>query len=393
MSSPLQLLYLRDTTFVCGPGKTILNTFRTLDTSRYALTLGVPGDEGEPNSFVDRARDLGVPVVRLPSGGRFGVGGVRRLARILRERRIDIVQSHDFLTRRLALPAAVLARTRHVTSVHGWITNSRKQELARRLDQMLIRRARHAIVVSGRLKQQVIADAGMPAERVTLLRNALLLDDYPEAGGAAEVEARRKLGVPPDAPVVSIVGRLNPEKGHQLFLQMAHRIAASLPEARFLIVGQGPLRSQLEGQTDLLGLRDRVQFLGHRSDMHVVYGATTVLALPSFTEGLPNVVLEAFAHGRPAVATRVGGVPEVVTHGVDGIIIEPGQVDALTAAVLSLLRHPEQASSMGARGRETVATRFDFRRRTRALQSLYDAVVAGQPVAAGGSEQSGLIDG
>src|SRR5689334_9873730 len=107
-SSPLQLLYLRDTTFVCGPGKTILNTFRTIDASRYAVTLGVPGGEGEPNTFVERARALGLPVIRIPASGGFNAGAVRRLAGILRERRIDVVQSHDFLTRRLALPAAIL---------------------------------------------------------------------------------------------------------------------------------------------------------------------------------------------------------------------------------------------------------------------------------------------
>jgi glycosyltransferase involved in cell wall biosynthesis len=390
MGSPLQLLYLRDTTFVCGPGKTILNTFRTLDRSRFALTLGVPGQDGEPNTFVERALALGLPVVRIPAGGGLNAGGVRRLAAILRAHRIDVVQSHDFLTRRLALPAAALTRTKHITSVHGWIANSRKERLARRLDQMLIRRARHAVVVSGRLRQQVLQDAGMPEKRVTLLRNALLLDDYPEGGDVAE--ARRKLSLPPDAAVVSIVGRLNPEKGHSLFLEMARRVASEFPKAAFLIVGQGPLRSPLGAHADALGLRDRVQFLGHRSDMHVVYNATDILALPSFTEGLPNVVLEAFAHGRPTVATRVGGVPEVVTHGVDGIIIEPGQAEALTAGVLALLRDPERARNMGRKGRETVAARFDFRRRTRALESLYEAVVAGQSVAAGEFDQSGTID-
>jgi len=390
-SSPLQLLYLRDTTFVCGPGKTILNTFRTIDATRYALTLGVPGEDGEANTFVERARALGLPVIRIPASGGLNAGAVRRLARILRERRIDVVQSHDFLTRRLALPAAMLARVPHITSVHGWIANSRKELLARRVDQMLIRRARHAIVVSGRLRQQVIEDAGMPEARVTLLRNALLLADYPE--GEDPGEARRKLGLSPTARVVSIVGRLSPEKGHELFLEMARRITLEMPDARFLIVGQGGLRSRLESQTEALGLRDRVLFLGHRTDTQVIYSATDVLALCSFTEGLPNVVLEAFAHGRPTVATRVGGVPEVVSHGENGLIVEPGHVDALTEAVRSLLRHPEQARMMGARGRDTVAARFDFRRRTRALASLYDAVVAGEPVPAGGFDQSGTIDG
>ena len=225
MDRPLQVLYLRDTTFVCGPGKTILNTFRTLDTSRYALTLVVPETGPAPNTFVERADALGIPVLRIEADGVAKVGAVRRLARLLRERRIDIVQSHDFLTRRLTVPAAALAGVPHVTSVHGWIANTRKELISRRIDQALIRRARHAIVVSGRLRQQV-EQAGMSAARVLLLRNALLLDDYPEPGDSPE--ARRKLGVPIDSPVISIVGRLSPEKGHQLFLEMARRIVEHL---------------------------------------------------------------------------------------------------------------------------------------------------------------------
>ena len=388
MDRPLQVLYLRDTTFVCGPGKTILNTFRTLDTSRYALTLVVPETGPAPNTFVERADALGIPVLRIEADGVAKVGAVRRLARLLRERRIDIVQSHDFLTRRLTVPAAALAGVPHVTSVHGWIANTRKELISRRIDQALIRRARHAIVVSGRLRQQV-EQAGMSAARVLLLRNALLLDDYPEPGDSPE--ARRKLGVPIDSPVISIVGRLSPEKGHQLFLEMARRIVEHVPNACFLIVGHGPLRSRLEAETKTLGLQQRVFFLGHRTDMHVVYGATDVLALCSFTEGLPNVVLEAFAHGRPAVVTRVGGVPEVVTHGVDGFIVEPGHVDALVQGVLTLLTDRALASAMGASARATVAARFDFRRRTRRLESLYDAIVTGRP-APQESADTGIID-
>lgn len=391
MSPPIHLLYLRDTTFVCGPGKTILNTFRTLDPKRYTMTLGVPGSPDEENTFVDRAGELGLPVLRIPTGGVVQAAAIGRLVRLLREHRVDIVQSHDFLTRRLAVPAAAIGRVPHVTSVHGWIANTRKERLARRLDHLLIRCARRAVVVSGRLKQQVVEDAGMPPERVVLLRNALLLDDYPE--GADRAGARRKLGLPADAQVVSIVGRLSPEKGHQLFLDMARRIADRMPQACFLIVGHGTLRNRLEGQTAMLGLSDRVLFLGHRSDMHVVYASTDVLALCSFTEGLPNVVLEAFAHGCPAVATRVGGVPEVVTHGVDGFIVEPGQLDALTSAVLTLLSSPDLAAAMGARARATVAARFDFRRRTRELESLYDDVIARKPARFSGAEDVGTIDG
>jgi glycosyltransferase involved in cell wall biosynthesis len=363
----LNLLFLRDTTFVCGPGKTILNTYRTLDLSRFSLTVGVPTSGSEPNGFIDQAESLGIRVRRLPVKWSIDPAAVIRLARLLRRERVDIVQSHDSLTRRLALPAAALARVPHVTSVHGWITNTRKESLAKPVDLALIRRARRVVAVSGRLRDEVVS-SGCSPDRVLLLRNAILLDDYPV--DADTVEARKALGLLPDGPVVSIVGRLSPEKGHMLFLAMARTVATRIPSARFLIVGHGPQRATLEAHSRALSLERHVSFLGLRADMRRIYAATAVLTLCSSTEGMPNVVLEAFAHSRPVVATRVGGVPEIVTHGVDGYVIEQ-RVDALVEATTRLLLNPSLREEMGQRGRKKIEDEFDFRRRTSKLESLY----------------------
>jgi len=367
MDRRLNLLFLRDTTFVCGPGKTILNTFRTLDRDRFSLTVAVPGRGNEPNAFVDKAESLGIRVLRLEVKRSVDPGAMIRLARLLRRERVDVLQSHDSLTRRLALPAAALARVPHVTSVHGWITNNRKEALAKPVDLALIRRARRAVAVSKRLRDEIV-ESGCPSDRVLLLRNAILLDDYPISEDSAD--ARQALGLAPDAPVVSIVGRLSPEKGHMLFLAMAREIVTKIPDARFLVVGHGPQRAALEAQARALSLEHHVLFVGLRTDMQRIYAATTVLTLCSSTEGMPNVILEAFAHSRPVVATRVGGVPEVVTDGVDGFIVEQ-RVDELVTATMRLLLDPALRHEMGRRGRQKIEDEFDFRGRTMKLEALY----------------------
>lgn len=369
-SGRLKLLYLRDTLFVCGPGKTILNTYRTLDKDRFSLSLGVPVSGTEQNAFIDRARDLSIPVMPIPTSGPVDPVAVVRLAKEIRRQRFDIVQSHDFQTRRLAVPAAALARVTHVTSVHGWITNTRKESLARPLDLALIRRADHVVAVSSRLFDQVV-EARVPRERVSLLRNAILLDDYRAAETRAS--ARADLGLPHGAEVVSIVGRLSPEKGHERFLAMAQRVVVQRPAARFLIVGEGRLRSALERRVNEMGLNECVLFLGLRTDMHRIYAATDVVTLCSSNEGLPNVILEAFAYSKPVVATRVGGVPEVVTDGHDGFIVAE-DVNAITDAVLRILKSTGLAEEMGHRGRIAIESRFEFRQRTAALETLYDAL-------------------
>ena len=237
---PVRVLYLRDTAFVCGPGKTILNTFRTADRSNVSIALGIPGWTSAANPLITAAQSIGLPIVPLPDSGRVGVMAARRLATVIEDGEFDLVQSHDFRTRRLATLACTLASVPHVTSVHGWIVNSHRQRLARIIDQRLIRRARRIIAVSNRLVSDLV-ESGAPRDRITLFPNAVLLDDYPPAMPADQ--ARRELGVPASSKCIGIVGRLSPEKRHDLFLEMAAELASSDPDVVLLVVGQGPLQS------------------------------------------------------------------------------------------------------------------------------------------------------
>jgi glycosyltransferase involved in cell wall biosynthesis len=376
MAGPIRVLYLRDTTFVCGPGKTILNTFRTADRTAVSITLGVPCSTPDSNAFITAAKSIGLPVVELPEHGRLDLGTTRRLARIIKDGRFDLVQSHDFRTRRLASLACPLAGVPHVTSVHGWIANSRKQRVTRVIDQMLIRRARRIIAVSDRLVRDLV-ESGASRERITLFPNAVLLDDYPPAMPADQ--ARRELGLPSSSKCIGIVGRLSAEKRHDLFLEMAAALAASDPDLFFLVVGHGRVQADLQRLAERLKIANRVLFLGHRTDMYRIYAALNLLVLCSDTEGMPNVVLEAFAYGRPVVATRVGGVPEVVTDAANGLIVPPGQLTPLIAAARAIVNDAGLAARLGRSGRQTIEAHFDFRRRTAALEALYQSLLDVRP--------------
>ncbi len=372
MSGPMRLLYLRDTTFVCGPGKTILNTFRTADRAVVSITLGVPCSTPDSNPFVTAAKSIGMPVVDLSEKGRLDLGTTKRLARIIKDGQFDLVQSHDFRTRRLASLACTSTGVPHVTSVHGWIANSRKQRLARVIDKRLIRRARRIIAVSDHLVGDLV-ESGVPRERISLFPNAVLLDDYPPAMPADL--ARQELGLAASSTCIGIVGRLSQEKRHDLFLEMAADLASSNPDVVFIVVGHGPLQADLQHLADRLKFGNRVVFLGYRSDMQRIYAALNLLVLCSDTEGMPNVVLEAFAYGRPVVATRVGGVPEMITDGENGLVVPAGQRAPLVAAVRALVNDAELAARLGREGRKTVEERFDFRRRTAAVEALYQDIL------------------
>jgi glycosyltransferase involved in cell wall biosynthesis len=369
---PARLLYLRDTLTVCGPGKTILNTWKTIDRNRYQLTIVATRPEpGGRNALIDAALAQHATAIPMPIGRGIDVIAVARVVRLLREHRIDVLQTHDAQTRRIGVIAAALTGVRHITSVHGWIFNDRKERAAKWLDARLIRQADAVIAVSDRLKQELEA-AGVPPQRITVLRNAILLRDYAIAGTAASV--RREFGIRDDQPVISIVGRLSLEKGHETFLQAASTIAKTHPDLRCLIVGDGPLEHMLRQRVQELGLTTQVVFTGHRSQLADIYAATDVLVISSLTEGIPNVLLEAFAHGKPAVATSVGGVPEVLENGRTGWLVEVGDYQAIARHVVRLLDAPELRAQMGAAARATIEQQFSFENRTKALETLYDRI-------------------
>jgi glycosyltransferase involved in cell wall biosynthesis len=188
------------------------------------------------------------------------------------------------------------------------------------------------------------------------------------------------VSAPPDPgrPVVGLVGRLVPEKGVDVFLRAAALVSAVVPQARFLVVGDGPLRPDLEHRAAVLGLAGAVTFTGYRSDAPRLLAGLDVLAVPSRSDGSPLVVCEAMAAGVPVVASRVGGLPDLVEDGGSGLLVRPGEAEDLARALVSLLLDPEAARRLGARGRRLAAGRSHERLVDRMTQLYTD--VAGAAV-------------
>jgi glycosyltransferase involved in cell wall biosynthesis len=178
----------------------------------------------------------------------------------------------------------------------------------------------------------------------------------------------------PHQPVAAIVAALRPEKNHELFLRAAARIASDRPEARFLIIGDGPRRGELERLTAELGIDRNVLFLGTRSDVQRILSLATALVLSSHMEANPVSILEALACARPVVATRVGSIAESVEHGVCGYLVTPGDEAELAARVDDLLGQPELARRMGQAGRERVVRNGSLERMVEGYQDLIEGI-------------------
>jgi glycosyltransferase involved in cell wall biosynthesis len=231
--------------------------------------------------------------------------------------------------------------------------------------------ATHRIVVVGDGQRDEIASYGVaPLTKIESIRLGLELSPFLRAD-TARGALRRELGIQAGTPLVGIVARLVPIKAHEVFLEAAMRIRAALPAVRFLVIGDGERRQELETLAHKLGLADSLTFLGWRRDMAGVYADLDVVALTSLNEGSPVALIEALAAARPVVSTAVGGVPEVVIHGETGLTVGVSDASALADAVLALLRDPSLAATLGAAGRRHVYPRYDSSRLVNDVRKLY----------------------
>jgi len=354
-----------------GPDKTILNSPRFLDRLGYRMLCGYlhpPGDPGYAQ-IVQKAERYGAPLVSIPDRGPWDWRVVRDLLAVCRKENVTIWHGHDYKTNALGLLLKRFWPMRLVTTVHGWVHHTTRTPLYYRVDRVCLPRYERVICVSDDLLEACLA-AGVPAGNCVLLENGIDAEEYRRRLDPAEAKA--ELGFPVGGILIGAVGRLEKEKAFDVLVCSLADLAAKGLDARLVIVGEGGDRARLESLADELGVRDRVRLPGWQTDVRAYFEAMDIFALSSLREGLPNVLLEAMALGVPAVATRVNGIPRVIRDGRNGLLVNAGDRDGMTAALLGLARNPGLQAVLREAGRRTVETRYSFATRMERLQHLYD---------------------
>ncbi|MFB3880117.1 MAG: glycosyltransferase family 4 protein [Armatimonadota bacterium] len=350
------VLHLRASAFAGGPERQILGQAQELP--RHGLHPIVAtfrqGDEGL--QFFEAAGGAGVDALALRCRGPLDLSPVRKLADEVGRRGATLICAHDPKASVIGYLAARRARVPFVCWVRGWTGETWRVRLYEAIHRRVLRRADLVVAVS-----QALADrcerAGVRPERIRVIPNAVELDN----GSDPRVpDLRAELGLPPRCPLVISVGRLSAEKGHRYLVEAARAVIARHTEAHFVVVGDGRERPSLEQRAKRLGLNGQVAFAGFRPQARQLIAQADVLALPSLTEGLPNVVLEAFAAGVPVVATAVGGVPELVRDGENGWLVSSGDAAGLGAALNAALSDRGERARRGAAGQALVRARYTF---------------------------------
>jgi glycosyltransferase involved in cell wall biosynthesis len=342
-------------------------------------------------SFWDDLGAAGIPAHEVPMrrapANRTNAAAIVRLARMIREGGYDVVHAQSSIGGALARPAALLAgigsprsRSRVVYTPHGFAflaPGSRaKQRLFLHVERALGRYTDRLIAVSPTEAGAAVAHRIVPPHRVETIPNGIVAAGFPDREDKeGVVEVRRRLGWT-DVPVVGTLARMTAQKDPFTWLRVAARVARERPDVRFAwIWGGGELEQAVYEETDRLGLRSRLDFLGYRADARAVIGALDLFLLTSAFEGLPYSLIEALAAGVPTVATAVVGTADIVRHGETGLLAPAGDAAALADAVLRLLSDPAQARSLAAAGRADVLSRFSVDRMVARTAALYEQVL------------------
>jgi glycosyltransferase involved in cell wall biosynthesis len=365
------IVHLTASTFLGGPERQMLGLANALS-EEYRTDFVLFPEGGRCRAFLGEVRRQGFEGVALASDTPWVRAAVRELTGRLGELGADLLCCHGYKANLLGRPAARRAGVPVVAISRGWTGESFKVRMYERLDRFTLPWMDRVVCVSEGQAAKV-RRAGVPGERVTVIRNAIRADRF-----AAPLPRGRELlqGLFPEPRglIVGAAGRLSPEKGFGVLVQAAEQVCRRRPDVGFVLFGDGPLRDRLQHEAALAGLGGRFVLAGFRGDLDGLIPHLDLLALPSFTEGLPNVVLEAMAAEVPVVATAVGGTPEVVEEGVTGHLVPPGDAEALAARIGQVLASQGRAA-MGRRGRERVLREFTFEGQARQYERFFERLL------------------
>ena len=332
--------------------------------------------------LLGRAERIDAPLAAYTLSNLYGPGAWRqrwRFARYLRRHDIRVVHTYSLYPNLFAILAA---RAAGVPVVIASIRDTGADLTPlRALAQRTACRLADRVLVNADAVRDWLVGCGYPPGRIRIIPNGIDTSRFPGTPGRGRLQ--RELGLPPETPIVAVLSRLSPVKGLESFVEAAALVARRRPEVRFVVAGEARrleggvivsdpgYRAALAEAARRAGLDGRLTFLGNRDDVPEILPDVAVSVLPSLTEGLSNTLLESLAAGRPMVATRVGGTPEVVEDGVTGLLVPPRDPAALARAVERLLADAGLRARLGEAGRRRVRDRFSMDRTVRETESLY----------------------
>ena len=375
---PIRVLFVVPALPVGGAERHLTTMLPRMDPARFTPSVICIGEEGELFSTL---RAAGIEAAALRLHKRQAVRALIELVMMMRRTRPDVVVVQGYNAETLGRIAARIAGVKHAIN---WVHNAsglvRRGPVRRTVDRALTRWTSAYFGVAEAQRPYLVAELGHPDDKIRVIYNGV---DLAQFSISTDGGVRAEFGFAENDPVVGIVAVLRPEKDHVNLLRAARTVVDELTNARFLIIGEGPTRPQLEALCTELGITPNVRFAGSRDDVARLLPAIDVFVLTSTSECFPISVLEAMACARPAVCSAVGGIPEVIKDGETGYLVPPKDPPQLAARLVRLLQDPLTARRMGCAARARVEAEFDLDCSIAAAQQAIEDVVSGQPILSG----------
>ncbi len=352
-----------------GPAKGVLQLLESLQQKSLPFFLYNFRVNGDPQEkFYNEAVKRNIDVLFLEQKNNSYLSIIRQARQEVKEKKIDIIQSHGFKPSVIGFFLKYLCRIKWVCFMHGTTTENLKVRLYHFVDNFFQLFADRVVLVSKAQREKIFN--GWNTNRVHILHNAIDTDN-PVRQSTERLAVITQLGINENSECTVAVGRLSPEKGFDVLIEAFSKIVRNRKSAHLIIVGDGQERDNLNHLVNRYSLANRVHFTGYSETPGDYMMRADIVVLPSRSEGIPNVALEAMALKKPVIATRVGGTPEVITHNQEGILIPSENPEALAKAVIDLLENPRDAEKLAAKGFRRIQTFFSPEQRVAHVLNMY----------------------
>lgn len=377
MAPSPDVLIIFATDFTGGPGRGLVQLIENAPSFEFNFTLcnfNATYVKGGNRRFYEAAEESGIHVHSMDQYFPIDPTVLLRALSAHKQYGSNIIQTHGYKPSVIGLFLKTIRKVPWIAFAHGYTDDDAKVRIYNRLDTVLLRYADRVVAVSNSMRE-LLMRKGINPSKITVVPNAIDKDALtPDVCKSAVL---RSLRVDSVSPVIGVVGRLGPEKGQLLFLRAFQRVLQDIVNVKALIIGDGPDRRALERFCLENHIEESVRFVGHVQNIANYYQLLDLMVIPSISEGLPNALLEAMSFRVPVIATAVGGIPEVIDDGSNGILVPSGSPRRMADEIVKLVQDGEQQALFAENGEKTVLSHYQPEARVGNIYGLYKEVLMG----------------
>lgn len=368
------IVHIRDSCIgIYGAERVILTIGKNLDKSKYnPILLTINDRQVDEDDFLRAAENIGFQVIVVPVKGKIDLAVLPQIRKIIKNTAPSILHGHDFKSNFYMLLSSAGLDVKRVVTSHGATRESSKEKLYLFLDGNVFYRFFDKIIAVSEQIGSQLRNRYLWSKKIAIIQNGIdvtLIENTQESTAEAPILLPEKAN-----PIFGVIGRLTADKGHRFFLKAFSKISRQYPLATALLVGDGPIRNDLEEMIRELNLTRKIVVCGVRKDMNYIYGMLDCVIIPSLREGLPYTLLEAMVKKVPVIATNVGDIPKLIEHEATGYLTEPTDVIALGKYMKEYLDNPEKSKKMAESAYNLVKSKFSAEIMVKAYERIYDSL-------------------